>query len=133
MLSAHINAQWAPTARFVMFDCNTASDDKDVRVFAKDLSECSNFQNVQVWGQTGPAKPSFYPDKRDSSVLRNMGTGWTVNTTYMVASTPGDGFAATRGVPLFSPPALPMKKFINGVLIETAFQNQFNDHRNNVN
>ncbi|GEM_PF-4931374 len=62
-----------------------------------------------------------------------MGTGWTVNTTYMVASTPGDGFAATRGVPLFSPPALPMKKFINGVLIETAFQNQFNDHRNNVN
>lgn len=104
-----INAQWAPTARFVMFGCNTASDDKDVRVFAKDLSECSNFQNVQVWGQTGPAKPSFYPDKRDSSVLRNMGTGWTVNTTYMVASTPGDGFAATRGVPLFSPPALPMK------------------------
>ena len=128
-----INAQWAPTARFVMFGCNTASDDKDVRVFAKDLSECSNFQNVQVWGQTGPAKPSFYPDKRDSSVLRNMGTGWTVNTTYMVASTPGDGFAATRGVPLFSPPALPMKKFINGVLIETALQNQFNDHRNNVN
>ena len=47
-----INAQWAPTARFVMFGCNTASDDKDVRVFAKDLSECSNFQNVQVWGQT---------------------------------------------------------------------------------
>jgi len=51
----------------------------------------------------------------------------------MVASTPGDGLAATRGVPLFSPPALPMKKFINGVLTEIAFQNQFNDHRNNVN
>ena len=126
-----INAQWAPAARFVMFGCNTASNDKGARVFAKDISECSNFKNVQVWGQTGPAKPSFYPDERDSSILRNMGTGWSVNNTYMVASKRGDGLAATRGVPVRSPLALPMKKFINGVLIETTFQNQFNDHRNN--
>lgn len=126
-----INAPWAPISRFVMFGCNTATDDKGARVFAKDLSKTPNFQNVEVWGQTGPAKPSFYPDKRDSSILRNMEMGWSVNASYMVASTPGDGLAATRGTPLPSPRALPMKKFINGELIETAFQSQFNDHRSN--
>lgn len=126
-----IDAQWAPNARFVMFGCNTASDDAGARVFAQDLSMCSNLKDVEVWGQTGPAKPSFYPDKRDTSVLRNMGTGWSVNATYMVASTLGDGLAATRGVPMLFPRALPMKKFINGILIETTFQSQFNDHRNN--
>lgn len=118
-----INAQWVPAARFVMFGRNTASNDKGARVFAKDISECSNFQNVQVWGQTGPAKPSFYPDERDSSILRNMGTGWSVNNTYMVAFKLGDGFAVARGVPLRYSPTLLMKKFINCVLSETAFQN----------
>lgn len=47
----------------------------------------------------------------------------------MVASTKGDGWAATRGIPKKSPPAMSMKKYINGVLIERAFQSQFNDHR----
>ncbi|QER38729.1 hypothetical protein F2A31_03040 [Acinetobacter suaedae] len=128
---SNIDAKWAPKARFVMFGCNTASDNKGARVFAKDISECENFKGVEVWGQAGPAKPSFYPDRRDSSVLRNMGTGWSVNHTYMVASKRGDGLAATRGIPMVSPPALPMKKFMNGILLERAFQSQFNDHREN--
>lgn len=124
-----IDFQWAAKSRFAMFGCNTATDEYNARVFAEDLSNSPNFKDVEVWGQTSPAKPSFYPDQRDSSVLRNMDTGWSVNFTYMVASTKGDGWAATRGIPKKSPPAMPMKKYINGVLIERAFQSQFNDHR----
>jgi len=113
-----------------MFGCNTATDVKGARIFAKDLSDCVNFRDIEVWGQSAPAKPSFYPDKRDSSILRNDDQGWHVNFTYMVGSIPGDGLRATRGVPLPFPPAQPMKKYINGKLIERAFQKQFNDHGN---
>lgn len=47
----------------------------------------------------------------------------------MVASKRGDGLA-THDIPVRSTPALPVTKNINGVLIETSSQNQFNDHRN---
>ncbi|MFC6051705.1 hypothetical protein A6M14_03600 [Acinetobacter sp. Ac_877] len=127
-----LEAHWATDARFVMFGCNTASDDPQAtRSFAEDISKSPNFRDVEIWGQTGPAKPSFYPDKRDSSALRNVGTGWSVNATYMVAGTDVDGFAATRGVPLNSPTPLPMKKYVNGVQKGKIFQSQFNDHRKN--
>ncbi|WP_151714248.1 hypothetical protein [Acinetobacter bereziniae] len=127
---SQIDFQWADKSRFVMFGCNTATDTKDARIFARDLSECVNFKGIEVWGQSAPAKPSYYPDKRDSSILRNDDKGWHINFTYMVGSKPGDGLRATRGVPLPFPPAQPMKKYINGKLIERAFQNQFNDHGN---
>jgi hypothetical protein len=42
--------------------------------------------------------------------------------------TQGDGLFATRGIPLPYPSAKPMKKFMNGTLIERAFQSKFNNH-----
>ena len=126
-----IDFQWASKARFAMFGCNTATDVKGEKNFAKELSECVNFKDIEVWGQSAPAKPSYYPNTRDSSTLRNDDQGWHVNFTYMVGSTQGDGLAATRGVPLPFPPAKLMKKYINGQLLARAFQNEFNDHGSN--
>lgn len=121
-----INYNWAPNSRFVAYGCNSGTDDEEQNIFVKELSKSSKFNYVKVWGQPSPTWPSLYPDKRETTVLRNINTGWSVASCYMVASVYGQGMAATRGIPLSKPSTKEAKNYLNNRLIERNYQNVFN-------
>lgn len=136
-----IDYNWANNARFVMFGCNSATDEEGERVFAKELSANPKFHDVTVWGQPSGAYPSLYPDKRetviarsfnwegDDGTIKDWNAGWAAGSAcYMVAGVKGQGVGAHRGVPFLSAEAKPMKKYKNGVLIGRSHQSEFNTH-----
>ena len=121
-----IDYSWAPNSRFVAYGCNSGTDNEGEKVFVKELSNSPKFNFVKVWGQPSPTWPSIYRDKRETTFLRNIDTGWSVTSCYMVASVYGKGLAATRGIPLSNPEAKKAKNYLNNLLIERNYQNVFN-------
>lgn len=119
-------------AMFVMYGCRTSFKDKESgEGFANKLSRLDNFKNINVWGQTETTYPSFYPDVRETSVVRSMNIAWSFDLTYMVACIEDQGWEALfpdKEKPL---KALPMQCFNNGELVKTSDQSCFNDHRKN--
>lgn len=121
-----IDYHWASNSRFVAYGCNSGTDDAGQRVFVQELSSSPKFNLVKVWGQPSPTWPSIYPNKRETTVLRNLDTGWSITSCYMVASVYGKGMAATRGIPLSNPETKKAKNYLNNRLIERNYQNVFN-------
>lgn len=124
---AQIKVTWSAKPIFVFYGCNTASTVYP-KNFAKEISNLSNFANVEIWGQPTSSFPSFEPDGRITSIARNMDTGWNVGIrayTYMVAGNPKEGFNAT----ISKIKSHKMNCYKNGNLVRTEHQSYFNDHR----
>jgi hypothetical protein len=124
-----IETNWATIAKFVFYGCNTGStNNTKYNNFAEAISLLSNFKDVEVWGQSTSSFPSFYPDKRFTSLARSTGdngVGWDVAETYQVAGNDKEGKKA-----LLSPiPINPLNVYKNGKLIKSTHQGVFNDHR----
>jgi len=153
-----INVKWAKDAKCVFYGCNTGNpyDSENMRIpgisFAENISNLSNFKNVEVWGQTNYSYPSFYPDYRVTGLERIIDNKdlWDLGEhTYMVAGNESNGEieqlynlwrVAKAGIgreQLTSeqlghegyPKALPMNCYKNGKFIKYSHQGIFNDHR----
>jgi len=115
-----LNFYWhSSNPRMTFFGCNTAHEAKS---FAKNISQLSNFKNVEVGGQVDSSFPSFYPSSRSTTFARNKNMGWFTGDTYMVASEAGKGMQAT----LVWIKALPMRFYKNGILLYAKTQEFFN-------
>ncbi|MEN9502862.1 MAG: hypothetical protein RI964_2147 [Pseudomonadota bacterium] len=116
------------TKRFIVYGCNSAYPSNP---FIKKLSMHPNFRNVELWGQTTYSFPSFYPNKRSSSIIRQFWkSGFDIaekgtSYTYMVGGNDGEGLEA-----IFTKTANinPMAVYINGKKTQEPYQNKFNDH-----
>ena len=122
-----IKVKWTNNAKCVFYGCNTANENWGS--FALNISNLSNFKDVEIWGQSTSSFPSFYPDKRFTSVVRSVGEngiGWDIREkTYQVGGNEGEGAKA-----LLSPiPVNPLNVYKNGTLIKSTHQGVFNDHR----
>jgi hypothetical protein len=123
-----INIKWTNNAKCVFYGCNTGNALGSYKNFAENLSNLSNFRDVEVWGQSTFSFPSFYPDKRFTTLARSIGEngmGWDVAETYQVAGNVGEGASAL----LSSIPVNPLNVYKNGKLIKSTHQGAFNDHR----
>jgi hypothetical protein len=136
-----IKVEWALNAKCVFYGCNTGNPHA-TKNFAQNISNLSNFKDVEVWGQSNYSFPSFYPDYRVTSIARSIGdgTGWDmIGNAYMVAGNLGEGLKAiSTGAAILTqeelrdggyPKANPMNCYKNGVLIQSTHQGVFNDHR----
>jgi hypothetical protein len=147
-----IKVKWLKDAKFVFYGCNTGNPLLS-KNFAENISKLSNFENVEVWGQSSSSFPSFYPDYRVTSATRSIdkekskgvienGLGWDFRgKTYQVAGGPGEGKKALSFRPdkdTLSKEALKeggypkanlMNCYKNGTLIKSSHQGIFNDHR----
>ncbi len=123
-----IKVNWTTNAKCVFYGCNTGNALGIYKNFAENISNLHNFKNVEVWGQSNFSFPSFYPDKRFTTVARSTGEngmGWDVAETYQVAGNVGEG-----GKALLSPiPINPLNVYKNGVPTKSTHQGVFNDHR----
>ncbi|POP47827.1 hypothetical protein CHU32_01425 [Superficieibacter electus] len=128
-----INFNWTDTgAMFVMYGCRSSFQDKDSGDgFASKLSKLANFRNVDIWGQTEYTYPSYYPDIRETSLIRTFNIGWSFSPTYMVADKEDNGWDALFPDEKKPIKALPMQCFKNGALVKSVDQSIFNDHRKN--
>jgi hypothetical protein len=137
-----IKVEWALNAKCVFYGCNTGNTSVGYNNFAQNISNLSNFKNVEVWGQSTSSFPSFYPDYRVTSIARSMGTGWDIRgNTYQVAGNSGEGEKAISYRPDKDtltdeqlkegeyPKANVMNCYKNGSLIKSTHQGIFNDHR----
>jgi len=122
-----IKIKWTNNAKCVFYGCNTANTNA-IKNFAENISKLPNFKDIEVWGQSSSSFPSFYPDKRFTTVARSTGengSGWDVAETYQVAGNKGEGAKA-----LLSPiPVNPLNVYKNGKPIKSTHQGVFNDHR----
>ena len=114
--------------RLNFFGCRSGLSEGSKLSFAMQISSASNCLNVTVSGQLSYSYPSFYPDKRYTSVARSLGTGWGVGPTYMVASSGGNGDEALK-IPPNKAITNKMGFFVNGQKIGDYYQSIFNDHR----
>ena len=123
-----INFNWSRDgANMSFYGCNTGNDiagGQRVGSFARNISEQSNFKDVNVWGQQTSSYPSFSPYVRATSFARTAGYGYGIGSTYMVGGSAGQGKQAhwfTRGN---YPRANPMNVYKNGLLVRSAFQSR---------
>ncbi|NHB59050.1 hypothetical protein G9F32_13665 [Acinetobacter sp. 194] len=115
-----LNFYWhSSNPRITFFGCNTAHATKS---FALEISKRPNFKNVEVGGQQKSSFPSFYPDIRSTSFLRNADKTWFEGHTYMVSTDADKGAQAT----LLWVNATPMKFYKNGSYLYEKTQNFFN-------
>lgn len=123
-----IETNWAIDAKCVFYGCNTTNNGGAYKNFGQNISNLMNFKDIEIWGQSSYSFPSFYPDKRYTTLARSMGEngiGWDVAETYQVAGNSGEGSKA-----LLSPiPVNLLNVYKNGVLIKSTHQGVFNDHR----
>lgn len=140
-----IKVEWAFNAKCFFYGCNTANIGGRFNNFAVNISNLSNFKNVEVWGQSTSSFPSFYPDFRVTSVARSIGdngTGWDIRgKTYQVAGNAGEGKKAmsyridkdTLTIEQLKegeyPKANVMNCYKNGIHTKASHQGVFNDHR----
>ena len=117
---------------FVMYGCYSGRDDT---LFAQRLSILSNFQDIEVWGQSDSSFPSKFPDYRRTSLARTIDKnipmgGFEVGYTYMLAGNDGEGEnSQTLNLLEDYPKANPMNCYKNGLKIRSTHQGYFNDHR----
>lgn len=99
-----INFYWATESRLNFFGCNTAYYENEDQRFIRTVSQSSNTNNIIISGQPTSSFPSFYPDRRFTSVARSLtyekvnfspGFAWDVGPTYMVAGNAGEGEKST--------------------------------------
>ena len=133
-----INFYWAKEARLNFFGCNTAYFADENKRFIKTLSESSNTNNIVVSGQSTSSFPSFYPDRRFTSLARSLSYkkinlspefAWDVGPTYMVSGNDGEGKKALKrdgNVRVNK-----MFFYKNKSLLLQSNQSFFNDHRIN--
>jgi len=125
-----INFNWtASGGSFTMYGCNTGNDVKPgtsqwVGSFARQLSQLSNFNGVQVAGQSTYSFPSYSPDTRETNLTRSLmpGLGFSVGDTYMVGGSKGNSSSALWFSPMASPPAAPMNVYMNGQTVGSGTQ-----------
>ena len=91
------------------------------------VSALSNNTNVNVSGQTSYSYPSFYTNKRVTSIARNgnLWGAWSPSTgdTYMVGGNQGQGYQSTSpSIQDNYPSANPMQVNKNGAIIKTIYQ-----------
>lgn len=133
-----IDVLWSPSGKCVFYGCNTANPNA-AKNFAENLSNLSNFKDIEVWGQSTSSFPSFYPDYRVTTIARSAGDGfgWDVGETYQVAGDAGQGSKAitytgkdkTPEQLKEFPKANNLNIYKNGTLIKSTHQGVFNDHR----
>ncbi|WP_144283267.1 hypothetical protein [Chryseobacterium echinoideorum] len=147
-----IDVLWSPSGKCVFYGCNTGNPSAS-KNFAQNISNLSNFKDVEVWGQSTSSFPSFYPDYRVTSAARSIdgdysggiienGLGWDIRgNTYQVAGNKGEGKKSISYRPDKSslteeelkkggyPKANVMNCYKNGTLIKSSHQGVFNDHR----
>ena len=104
---SQIDFNWTgPGASFTLYGCNTGNnfdeEGNSNRSFARKISSLSNFDGVQVAGQSSSAYPSFYTNIRvnnfardaehiSEGVLNDYGYGSNSGDTYMVGGNNGEG------------------------------------------
>lgn len=124
-----IDFNWAKeNAICVFYGCNSGHKDG----FSQKISALSNFKNVMIWGQSTSTFPSFFPDKRKTTLDRSydfcLDIGWDAGPTYMVGGNDKEGYSAViSGIGV---DVNPLNFFMNGKYKGTSHQGVFNDHRN---
>lgn len=147
-----IKVEWGVNSKCVFYGCNTGNSFAS-KNFAQNISNLSNFKDVEVWGQSTSSFPSFYPDYRVTSLARSLdekrtggivrdGMGWDIRSnTYQVGGNAGEGSKAVSYHP--DKDNLSQKKlaeggylkvnnmncYKNGKLIKSTHQGIFNNHR----
>lgn len=133
-----INFYWAIEARLNFIGCNTAYYEDEEKRFIKTISQSSNTKNIIISGQPTSSFPSFYPDRRFTSVARSLTYKkinfspkftWDVGPTYMVAGNEGEGEKALKRDEIVQV----NKNFFykNSSILLQSHQSIFNDHRVN--
>jgi len=143
-----IEFNWAENSKFALFGCRSGSERIDEKSFAKNISKCQNFKDVEIWGQPRYSYPSFYPTHRVSTGARHTGLfieGSHIKT-YMVAREKDELWGATyfgeknnaweltnKELEKY-PKAYPMNCYKNGIRVRVACQSYFNTHlkKNNL-
>jgi hypothetical protein len=109
----------------VFYGCNSGHLDG----FSQKISSLNNYKDVTIWGQTSSTYPSFFPDRRITSLSRSLDFDWDFGYTYMVGGNPNEGTLAMTldaGIPVN-----PLNFFSNGVFKGASHQGYYNDHRRN--
>ena len=123
-----INFNWNNNGgKIGFYGCNTGNEVDNKRgwvgSFARNISDQSNFRNVESWGQSTSSYPSLNPHIRSTSALRTMGL-FLNGQTYMVGGKKGsgDGKQAHWFIPGAYPSANPMNVYKNGRKLRSAYQ-----------
>ena len=133
-----INFYWAKEARLNFLGCNTAYYESEDQRFIKTLSKSINTKNIVISGQPTSSFPSFYPDRRFTSIARSLTYKkinfspeftWDVGPTYMVAGNAGEGEKSLKRDEIVKVNKLFFYK--NDLLLLESHQSIFNDHRVN--
>ena len=136
---AAIEINWMPDALCVFYGCNTGKSFPD-KSFARNISGLANFKDVEVWGQSTSAYPSFLPDYRITNLARSgykikiidhVPLSFDVAETYLVGGNSKDAPNALTMNPRGEyPKANFLNCYKNEKLIRSTHQGFFNDHRN---
>ena len=140
-----INFYWAKDPRLNFFGCNTAYYKNKNKRFVRQVSQSNNVKDIIVSGQSTSSFPSFYPDKRFTSLARSLtfkngltsdpydkinlspSVAWDVGPTYMVGGNEGEGKKALKRSE--NTPVNKMLFYKNDLLLSESSQSFFNDHR----
>jgi hypothetical protein len=131
-----INFYWAKESRLNFFGCNTAYLESEQKRFARVVSGLSNTNNIVISGQPTSSFPSFYPNRRFTSVARSLvykdvnyspEFAWDVGPTYMVAGNSKEGKKALKLNDFVK--VNRMLFYRNNSIILESDQAFFNDHR----
>jgi len=131
-----INFNWAKESRLNFFGCNTAYYEDETKRFAQAVSKLTNTVSIIISGQPSYSFPSFYPNRRFTSVARSLvyekvsyspAIAWDVGPTYMVAGNSGEGKKSLKfdGVVKVNK----MLFYKNNSIVLESDQSFFNDHR----
>ena len=115
-----IDFNWKVTgANFNIFGCNSGNDvdgKKNEGSFARRISILSNFENVEVSGQTSSSYPSLFPNAMETNRRRNNHI-FDDGPTYMVGGKEDD-----IGRYIGTPAVYPLSVYKNGEKIGNGFQ-----------
>ncbi len=125
---SNIDFNWASEgANMSFYGCNTGNDiykNEWIGAFARQISNLTNFEGVDVWGQQTSSFPSSSPYIRATNLARTIGYGFGIGSTYMVGGNPDQGWRSHWFVPGTYPRANPMNIYKNGQFSHSAFQNR---------
>ncbi|ECC1692589.1 hypothetical protein QF91_000329 [Salmonella enterica subsp. salamae] len=123
----NIDFNWVrKDALCVFYGCNSGHKNG----FSQKISALGNFKDVSVWGQSTSTFPSFYPDKRKTTLDRASNLVWDLEPTYMVGGNENEGYLAI--ISLTGIDINPLNYFLNGEYKGTSHQGMFNDHRGKI-
>ncbi len=124
-----VDAPWSTENPIcVFYGCNTGNTSPLRNNFALNISNLSNFENVEIWGQSTFSFPSLFPHRRKTTVDRSIppdGYGWA-GPTYMVGGNPNEGASALL-LPLGTT-VTPFNVYKNGTHVKSTDQGAFNSH-----